>query len=148
MIWSRESVIGGVIGQIAISLDAVLIMISAVMTVRYAKARQFKVHSRWALRLFIVVSGVWFFRVMRGFWMFIHEGTSPGTNGTLTGPFDITLNFFGYLFPLLMLEIYFRVKDNGTPRAQYILASTIFVLTGALAIGIYSAAHIFWLPRI
>ncbi len=147
-IWSREAVIGGVIGQIGTSLDGVLIILCAIMAVRFAMARQLKGHRRWALRLFIVVAGVWFFRVIRGFWIFINDGTSPGTNGSLTGPFDLILNFAGYLFPLLMLEIYFRIKANGAPAAQYTLASVIFILTGAMGIGIYSAGHIFWLPNI
>ena len=148
MIWSREAIIGGLIGQIGTSLDAVLIICFAIMAVRFAIARRFKAHSRWALRLFIVVAGVWFFRVIRGFWMFINDGSSPGTNGTHTGPFDLILNFAGYLFPLLILELYFRCQDSGSPRAQTILAGFIFMLTLAMGLGIYSAAHIFWLPNL
>ena len=148
MIWSREAIIGGVIGQIGTSLDGVLVIICAIMTVRFAMARKITIHRRWALRLFIVVSGVWFFRVIRGFWIFVNDGTSPGTNGNLTGPFDLILNFAGYLVPLLILECYFRVRDNGKSTSQYLMASTILLLTGAMGLGIYSAAHIFWLPNL
>jgi len=148
MIWSREAIIGGVMGQIGTSLDGVLVIICAIMTVRFAMARKIVVHRRWALRLFIVVSGVWFFRVIRGFWIFVNDGTSPGTNGNLTGPFDLVLNFAGYLVPLLILECYFRLRDKGQPAGQYAMAGIILLLTGAMAIGIYSAAHIFWLPNL
>ena len=148
MIWSREAIIGGVMGQIGTSLDGVLVIICAIMTVRFAMARKIVVHRRWALRLFILVSGVWFFRVIRGFWIFVNDGTSPGTNGNLTGPFDLVLNFAGYLVPLLILECYFRLRDNGQPAGQYAMAGIILLLTGAMAIGIYSAAHIFWLPNL
>jgi len=144
-IWSREAVISGIVGQIGTSLDGLLIIICAIMTVRFAMARKIAIHRRWALRLFIVVSGVWFFRVIRGFWMFINDGTSPGTNANLTGPFDLILNFAGYLVPLLVLECYFRVRDNGKPTGQLAMSSTIFMLTIAMGIGIYSAAHMFWL---
>jgi len=144
-IWSREAVISGIVGQIGTSLDGLLIIICAIMTVRFAMARKIAIHRRWALRLFIVVSGVWFFRVIRGFWMFINDGTSPGTNANLTGPFDLILNFAGYLVPLLVLECYFRVRDNGKPTGQLAMSGTIFILTIAMGIGIYSAAHIFWL---
>jgi hypothetical protein len=148
MIWSREAIIAGVIGQIGTSLDGILIIICAIMTVRFAMARKIAIHRRWALRLFIVVSGVWFFRVIRGFWMFVNDGTSPGTNANLTGPFDLILNFAGYLVPLLILECYFRVRDNANPASHYIMASTLFMLTAAMGVGIYSAAHIFWLPAL
>ena len=147
-IWTREVIIGGFIGKIATSLDGVLIIICAIMTVRFAMARKIATHRRWALRLFIVVSGVWFFRVIRGFWMFVNDGNSPGTNGDLTGPFDIILNFAGYLVPLLILECYLHIRDNGNSTGQYAMAGIILVLTAALAIGIYSAAHIFWLPSL
>lgn len=148
MIWTREAIIGGFFGQLGTSLDGVLIFVFAIMALKTAMARRFDLHRRWALRLFIVVSGVWFFRVIRGFWMFIHDGSSPGTNGNLTGPFDLVLNFAGYLVPLLILEIYLRVRDKGQHSAQLVLSSVIFALTIAMAIGIYSAAHIFWLPNI
>jgi hypothetical protein len=147
-IWSREVIIGGLIGQIATSFNGVLIIICAIMTVRFAIARKIAIHRRWALRLFIVVSGVWFFRVIRGFWMFVNDGTSPGTNRDLTGPFDIILNFAGYLIPLLILECYLHIRDNGETTGQYTMAGIIFMLTGAMAVGIYSAAHIFWLPSL
>ena len=147
-IWSREAVIGGLIGQIGTSLDGVLIIIFAIMTVRFAMARKIAIHNRWALRLFIVVSGVWFFRIIRGFWIFINDGTSPGTNANLTGPFDLILNFAGYLVPLLILEWYFRIRDKGHASGQFAMSGIIFLLTGAMAVGIYSAAHIFWLSSI
>jgi hypothetical protein len=148
MIWSREAIIGGVMGQIGTSFDGVLVIICAIMTVRFAMARKIAIHRRWALRLFILVSGVWFFRIIRGFWMFINDGTSPGTNGNLTGPFDLVLNFAGYLVPLLILECYFRVRDNGKSTSQYTMSGIILLLTVATGIGIYSAAHIFWLPNL
>lgn len=148
MIWNREAIIGGIMGQIGTSLNGVLVIICAIMTVRFAIARKISIHRRWALRLFIMVSGVWFFRVIRGFWIFVNDGTSPGTNGTLTGPFDLVLNFAGYLVPLLILECFFRIRDKGQATAQYVMAGTLLVLTMAMALGIYSAAHIFWLPNL
>ena len=62
MVWFRGTA-GDFPQHVGVSLDAVLIMIFAVLAVRYAIARDFATHRRWALRLFIVVSGVWFFRV-------------------------------------------------------------------------------------
>jgi len=147
-IWNREVIIGGFIGQIATSFDGVLIIICAIMTVRFAVARKIAIHRRWALRLFIVVSGVWFFRIIRGFWMFINDGSSPGTNRDLTGPFDLILNFAGYLVPLLILECYLHIRDNGKSTGQYAMAGIIFILAGAMAIGVYSAAYIFWIPNL
>ncbi len=38
------------------------------MALRYALARNIDAHKRWAVRTFIVVSGVWFFRVGLMLW--------------------------------------------------------------------------------
>ena len=147
-IWSREAVLGGVMGQIGTSLNGLLIILCAVKTVQFAMARKLAIHRQWALRLFILVAGVWFFRVIRGFWIFINDGTSPGTNSNLTGPFDLILNFAGYLVPLLILEVYFRVKKSGNERAQFYMSGALLGLSVATAIGIYQAALIFWIPNL
>ena len=147
-VWTRDNRIGGLTGQIATSLDGVMIIVCAIMTVRLAMARQIARHNRWALRLFIVASGVWFYRVIRGFWITVNDGTSPGTNGTLTGPFDQALNFAGFLMPLLILEVYFRVRDNRADTGKYAMSGVLMMLTVIMAVGIYGAANILWLPNL
>jgi len=148
MVWAREAVIGGVSGQLGTTLDGLLIIAFAILATRYAMKRQFAIHQRWALRLFIVVSGVWFFRVIRGFWIMANNGTSPGSNGNLTGPFDMILNFAGYLVPLLILELYFFAKHKGNASVQFLMASFLIGLTVITGLGIYSAGNIFWLPNL
>ena len=64
MVWTRGAV-GGMIMHISISINAILILICAAMALRFAIARDIATHRRWALRLFLVVSGVWF---RRGAW--------------------------------------------------------------------------------
>ena len=62
MTWIRGS--GGDLSQhIGGSVSAVLIWLCAAMALRYALARDFKTHRRWALRLFLVASAAWFYRV-------------------------------------------------------------------------------------
>lgn len=148
MTWSREALIAGLIGQISTSLDGILILIFAFMALRTAMARKFKIHRRWALRMFFAVSVVWFYRVGRGLWMFLNHGTSPGVNSTLTGPFDIFLGFAGILLPLFFLELYFRAQTRGTPIIKVAMAGLIGILTILLALGIYQAAQVFWISAL
>src|SRR5438445_286 len=63
MTWFRGSV-GDIFQHLGSSLNAVLIMLSAGMALRYAVARDFKIHRQWALRLFLVASASWFLRLM------------------------------------------------------------------------------------
>ena len=60
LVWTR-GVPGGMVGHLAISLDAVLIILFAGIAVSFAMARKIDQHRRWAMRLFMVVSAVWFF---------------------------------------------------------------------------------------
>ena len=58
--WARFEDLPSILNGVAISLNAVLILIFGAMTLRRAMARNIAAHQRWALRLFVAVSGVWF----------------------------------------------------------------------------------------
>ncbi|GAM96702.1 membrane protein [alpha proteobacterium U9-1i] len=131
----------------AVKLNGVLIILCAAMTLRYALARKFDAHHRWALRTFLVVSGVWFLRVGYGLLVMIFQGPIPGAQETLDGPTDIVLGFGSYLIPLVVLEMYFLAKRGG--QAAKLAASVgLLLATSATAVGIAGAAMIFWLPRL
>ena len=61
LMWARGTV-GDLSQHLGTSLMAVLIMFCAVMALRYAMARDFATHRRWALRLYLVVSASLFIR--------------------------------------------------------------------------------------
>jgi chromate transport protein ChrA len=98
MVWFRGTA-GDFSQHVGVSLDAVLIMIFAVVAVRYAIARDFKTHRRWALRLFMVVNGVWFFRVGMMFWLVINRGPAGFNPKMFTGPFLTFWPFANYFLP-------------------------------------------------
>ena len=57
LIWVRGTFLT-LYGAAGSTLLAVLIMICASMTLRYALARKIDIHHRWALRTFLLVNGV------------------------------------------------------------------------------------------
>jgi hypothetical protein len=146
MVWIRGS-IGGLIQHLGISLDALLIILFSVLTLRYAIARKFRTHRRWALRLFMAASAVWFFRVGIMFWIFINQGPVGFDVQTFRGPFLSFLSFADYLIPLAFLEIYFRAKDSNSIIFKIIAASLITIATLGMCIGIFVATMGLWLPR-
>lgn len=148
MVWSREALVGGLFGQITLSGNALLIIIFSIITIRTAMARNFEVHRRWALRTFIVVSGVWFFRVGFGLWIFLNNGNAPGSTQDLTGPFDMFLYLGDYLVPLLFLELYLYAENKGNAFGKFAMAVLLFILAALMAVGIFMAAQIFWLPNL
>ena len=61
MMWRRGTV-GDLSQHLGQSLNAALIMVCAALALRYALARDFKAHRRWALRLYLLVSASLFIR--------------------------------------------------------------------------------------
>jgi hypothetical protein len=103
-------------------------------------------HRRWALRLFLAVSAVWFFRVMLMFWIVLW-GRPVGFDGTtFQGPFLDFLSFAQYLLPLALLELYFRAQQATRPAQRIAMAGGLGVLTLATGAGIAVAAMALWLP--
>lgn len=146
MVWSRGT--GEVVQHIGISLDAVLIIVFSALALRYALARDFRTHRRWALRLFMVVNGVWFFRVGLMFWIAVNQGPVGFDVKTFSGPFLDFLSFADYLLPLAVLELYLRTKDGASTQARFAMTAALVILTLAMGLGIGVAAMGMWLPRI
>ena len=147
MVWFRGTA-GDFPQHVGVSLDAVLIMAFAAAAIRYAIARDFKTHRRWALRLFMVVNGVWFFRVGMMLWLVINRGPAGFNPQTFTGPFLTFWSFGNYLLPLAILELYLRVTDRSSSSTRFAMAAGLFVLTLAMGIGILVATKVMWLPRL
>ena len=147
MVWTRGGV-GDLSQHIAISINALLIIGFAGMALRYALARRFDVHRRWALRLFLAVSGVWFFRIGLMFWIVVNQGPVGFDPKTFQGPFLTFLAFAQYLLPLAVLELYFRVQASGGARTRFAMTAGLGAATLVTATGIGAASMIMWLPRL
>ncbi|HTF97806.1 MAG TPA: DUF2306 domain-containing protein [Cellvibrio sp.] len=140
--------VGGIVLIIAQTLDAIFILVFAVLALRAALKRDFKTHRRWALRLFMVVSAVWFFRVGLMLWLVIHQAPVGFDPNTFTGPFVTFIAFAQYVIPLLVLECYFRAQDSVSGVIKITMALFIAVLTLAMAVGIFGAFMGLWLPHL
>lgn len=145
LVWTRGSV-GNIVNHLGISGDAVLILVFAALAVRHAIARRIREHRRWAMRLFMAASAVWFFRVGLMGWAMLTGGIGIDFE-TFTGPFIYVLGFAQYLLPLAMLEWYFRCKDRPDPRGRLVFAGTLAGLTAFMSVGIFAATMGLWVPR-
>lgn len=147
MVWTRFQ-IGGIANDIAISIDAILIMLFAALTLRFAMARRFDVHQRWALRLFMVVSAVWFMRVMYSFLGILAQGRPPGVGDNLDGPTDVAIAFGAWLIPLVVLELYLLAKRAEAAWPKVATALLVVAAACATGIGVFGAVMGMWLPRL
>jgi hypothetical protein len=131
---------GGFLQHATIDLDAILILIFAALALRYALARNIAVHRRWAVRLFLAVSGVWFFRVAVFFWILSNHGPVGFNPETFEGPALIAIGFVAYFLPLGVFELYWRAQHSGGTTSRFAVAGTLVVLTLAMAIGVFGHA--------
>jgi len=147
MTWIRGTR-GDVTQHVGGSLNAILIILCAVLAVRSALARRFAAHRRWVLRLFMVVSGAWFYRVGLFFWLLLNRGPVGFDLRTFQGPALTFLSFANSLVPLAVLELYLRAQSRAAAPGRLAMAVALFVLTIAMGIGIVGATVGMWLPII
>lgn len=142
MVWTR-GVLGGVANHVGISLNALLIIAFAVTAVRYAIARDIDTHRRWALRLFLAVSGVWFIRIGYASWIIANQG-AVGMTRNLDGPFDTFVALASFMLPLAVLELYLRAQDSTRAIAKLAMALGLLALTAVTALGAFGTVTIMW----
>lgn len=147
MMISRGTV-GNDIQHLGTGINGVLIVIFAALTIRFAIGRNIRRHRRWALRLFMAISGVWFFRVGLMFWLTVNGGPVGFDMKTFTGPFLEILAYAQYALPLLLLELYFRGQDTRNSVLTFGAAGLLLVGMGVMLVGIFAATMGMWLPRI
>ena len=149
MVWTRGAV-GDATQHISISIQAVYIISFALLAIRHARTRQFDTHRIWALRLFMVANGVWFFRVGLMFWLVVNGGPVGFDPDTFTGPFLSALSVFTYAIPvsLIILELYLQAQQKQNKALSLCTAALIFVCTIIIGIGIFGATIGMWLPMI
>ena len=143
-----KGTISGTVGDLSVSFNGVLIMLFAILAWRMAMARKFKAHGRWVLRLFLVVNGVWFFRIGLMLSFFLNGGPFGFDPETFRGPFITFLGFGQYVVPLVVLELYFLAKDRTGTSGKLAMAVALFAITVFMGLGIFAATMGMWLPRL
>lgn len=135
--------IGELTLKLGFGLQMVLILIFGLLAIREAMARRFVTHMRWAMRLFLAASAVWFFRVLIMVWFVTTGGIGIDTD-TGKGWF-LDIMAIGQFLPLIFLELYY-LSQRSSRIAQYTMSGTLFVATLLLAIGVTLAFVFMWLP--
>jgi uncharacterized membrane protein len=147
MLWVHGTV-GDLAQHLGVSLQAVLIMLCAVMALRHALARDFKTHRRWALRLYLVVSASLFIRAALFLSLLINRAPFGFDPTTGAGPFLTFISYAQYLLPLAVLELYLRIQERGGAPGRLAMAGGLLVLTVGLGAGLLAVSAAIWVPKI
>jgi hypothetical protein len=138
--------IGGRIMDIGFGLYGALMVLAAVQTYRYARARSLTLHRAWALRLFALAIGSWLYRMDYGFWLLL--GGGRGHTHDFHGPFDHVMAFFFYVPNLLIVEAFIRAQSAASPKIKLAAAGLFAAATGFLLLGTYYFTKLYWGPAI
>ncbi len=149
MIWTRGAV-GDTFMHLSNSIQAIYIVLFALFCIRSARKRQLSMHRIWALRLFMVANGVWFFRIGLLCWLVLNGGPVGFDPKTFTGPFLTILSLFSYAvpLPLIVLELYLYAQRKQVKALSLAVGTLIAFCTVLMVIGIIGAAMGLWLPRL
>jgi tetratricopeptide (TPR) repeat protein len=148
MAWFGRALVGDASQHLVISINALLILVCGAMALRYALARDFRTHRRWAIRLFLVMSGVWFFRVGLFLSFILFRGPVGFDPKTFTGPFLTALGLAQYLLPLAVFELYLLAQERGSRAGRIAMACGLLVLTLGIGAGIAGVTSGVWMPRV
>lgn len=147
MTWIRSSV-GGLTQHIGSTLNAVLIWYFGAMALRYALARDFRTHRRWAMRFFLVVSASLFIRIMLFLLFVMLNGAVRFDPASLMAPLLTTMTFAQYLVPLAILELYFWAQDRPTAPRKLATAGVLGLSTLLMIAGLLAASMAVWVPQV
>jgi len=145
MIWGRGSRLTE-IGGWGTTINGILVLIAAATAFYFIKQRKIDQHRRWAMRTFILLSGVWFTRLGYMSWAIATGGL--GMSRSLDGPFDMFIAFGSYLLPLAVLEIYFLASVSRSSGVKLATSGLMLGATAATALGVFGAWTMMWSPHI
>ena len=148
MVWARGGTVGDLSQHLAITANALIILGCAAMAWRRARARRFDGHRVWALRLFVAVSGVWFFRVGLMAWIVANRGPAGFDPETFSGPFLSALAVAVYVAPVGVMELYLRAQRSRGDGANIAMAAAMAALALATLVGMVPAGAFMWLPHL
>lgn len=118
---------------IGTTINGFLILSFAYFTVSRAINKDIASHQKWALRLFLVSNAQWILRV--GVFSYLISGSFLGMKPSFSDPFFSIWTFGCFVFPLLMLQLYFYAKEKGSNEVKLVASGVLFLITILMMIG-------------
>lgn len=145
LIWGRGTRLNDVTGM-ATTLDGILILVAAGFALYNIRMRRIDRHRRWAMRLFIFVSGVWYLRVGYMAWGIATGGAGIGDR--MNGPVDYAMAYACFLLPWAVLELYLQASDSRSVAAKLVMAGGMVAAAAITALGVFGAWLVMWSPHV
>lgn len=135
------------LGALGVTVNGLLIPVMVYFAWRYALQRDFARHQRYAVHAFILINGVWTFRLLLMGWFMLNQGPQ-GNSANLDGPADIILSLASYLLPMLIAELIFRARARNTVASHVTASIAVGIAILITLMGSVAATMMMWGPRI
>ena len=135
------------LGALGVTLNGLLIPVMVYFAWYYALKRDYSRHQRFAVHAFILINGVWTFRLLLMGWFMLNQGPL-GNSANLDGPADIILSFASYLLPMLIAELIFKAREHNTLVLQVAAIVAVGIAIIITIMGTVAATMMMWGPRI
>lgn len=127
--------IGGMVMNVAFAIYGILMLLFSLLTIHFARQHDLVKHEEYAMRLFVLAVGSWFYRACYGAWFYtfkVHVLTTPD----FRGPFDYFMDFAFFVIPLLLIEVYIRSRRTETDNPNPLKTTLItFLIAGFITYG-------------
>lgn len=129
-----------------VAINGVLLILCCAVAWAAARKRDFPAHRRWALRVFVLAAGVWFFRIGLAGWIALNGGLVGFNPATMQGPALTALSLCEWAAPLALLELYLRAERSHRASVRWAVAATLVVAAAGTGYGAYRASVGMWIP--
>ena len=133
------------LGALGVTVNGLLIPVMVYFARRYAVQRDFARHQRFAVHAFILINGVWTFRLLLMGWFMLNQGPQ-GNSANLDGLADVILSFASYLLPMLIAELIFRARERNTVASRLTATIAVGIAILITLIGTAAATMMMWGP--
>lgn len=144
--WLRGSRLSD-IGSLGVTLNGFLIPVFIYYAWSFAIKGKIALHRRLAVHSFLLVNGVWTFRLYLMGW-FVGTQGGLGNAKNLDGPADIIISFACYLLPMAFAELYFWAQRQRDSKRKWLAFSVLSFGCLLTLFGIACAILLMWIPRI
>lgn len=134
-------------GAMGITINGLLIPIAIFFAWRAIRNKNIMQHERWAVHSFLLVNGVWTFRLYLMGWYLVNQGPNGNTR-TIDGPMDIFFSYACYLLPMIFAELIFWARRKKNAKINLVVIATTSIALVSTLIGIIGAGMMMWGPRI
>ncbi len=135
------------LGALGVTLNGLLIPVMVYFAWYYALKRDYSRHQRFSVHAFILINGVWTFRLLLMGWFMLNQGPL-GNSANLDGPADIILSFASYLLPMLIAELIYKAREHNTLVLQVAAIVAVGIAIIITIMGTVAATMMMWGPRI